>query len=577
MFESAELGHEIDHERYAADEPRVRRALLAAQYEIVKLAAFPVVILIAGVDGAGKGDTVNMLNEWMDPRHIQTNAMRPVVDPLDGRPPMWRFWSPLPPSGRFAIFVGSWYSQPLVKRVYREIDSNELDRQITGIKRFEQMLTDEGTLLIKFWLHLSKDQQRKRFEKFSKRKKTAWRVRDTDWKHLKHYKRFVSVAHHLIRDTSTPDAPWIVLEGNDDRYRNLTVATTILAALKQRLEATKVATAEKAARAAEAAAAAAVVAAATAAAAAAVLTATAAPVETPPTAATAAAAAAAAKSATAATAATAAATATDATAADAGPPGEPMAESEEIEPTRRQMSIDGISVLDRLELDQVLDKKAYRDQLECWQGRLNLATQHRRFDKISVIAAFEGCDAAGKGGAIRRVTQALDARNYDVIPVGPPTDEEKTRPYLWRFWRHLPARGRMKIFDRSWYGRVLVERVEGYCEPRDWARAYGEINDFETELVTNDTVLVKFWLQISKDEQLRRFEERVATPHKQHKITNEDWRNRERWDDYYRAVSEMFERTSSEHAPWTLVEANNKYFARVKVLRTLVHAIEAML
>ncbi|MEO8705422.1 MAG: polyphosphate:AMP phosphotransferase, partial [Kofleriaceae bacterium] len=184
-------------------------------------------------------------------------------------------------------------------------------------------------------------------------------------------------------------------------------------------------------------------------------------------------------------------------------------------------------------------------------------------------------DAAGKGGAIRRVTQALDARKYDVIPIASPTDEEKARPYLWRFWRQIPERGRMTIFDRSWYGRVLVERIEKFCSDADWMRAYGEINDFEEQLVRNGAVVVKFWLQVSKDEQLRRFKEREEVGFKQHKITDEDWRNREHWDDYNTAVCEMIDRTSTELAPWTLVEANDKYFARIKVIRTLVEAIEA--
>jgi polyphosphate kinase 2 (PPK2 family) len=233
-----------------------------------------------------------------------------------------------------------------------------------------------------------------------------------------------------------------------------------------------------------------------------------------------------------------------------------------------------VSVLDRLDLDQTLDKDQYNDELSLLQGRLNLATRHRRFEKLSIVAAFEGCDAAGKGGAIRRVTQALDARKYDVIPIAAPSDEEKARPYLWRFWRQIPQRGRIAIFDRSWYGRVLVERIEGFCSVPDWGRAFAEINDFEEQLAKNRTIVIKFWLQISKEEQLRRFEEREATPHKQHKITDEDWRNREKWDAYNVAVCEMFDRTSTELAPWTLVEANNKYFARLKVLRTMVETIE---
>ncbi len=490
MFESAELGHTIDKERYAKEEPELRHALLTTQYELVKKAEFPVVILLGGVDGAGKGETLNLLNEWMDPRHIQTNAMRPVPDDPE-RPHMWRFWRALPPKGRIAAFVGSWYSQPLLKRVYGESKSGKLDQQIDDILRFERMLANEGTLLLKFWLHLSKKGQEKRFRALAKSKKTAWRVQDTDWKHLDMYKRFQAVSEHLIRATSTAEAPWTIVEGADERYRNLTVGRSILDAMRKRLDAPK--------------------------------------------------------------------------------PAEGVAAPPRIEP------IDGVSVLDRLELDRPLDKKAYEDELAKQQGRLNTLTRQNRFDKFSMVAAFEGCDAAGKGGAIRRVTQSLDARKYDVIPIAAPTDEEKARPYMWRFWRHLPERGRIAIFDRSWYGRVLVERVEGYCSHADWMRGYEEINDFERQLVKNRTIVVKFWLQISKDEQLRRFKEREAIAFKQHKLTDEDWRNREKWDDYNSAVCEMIDRTSTQEVPWTLVGANNKYSARIDVLTRIGDAIEAAL
>jgi polyphosphate kinase 2 (PPK2 family) len=186
-------------------------------------------------------------------------------------------------------------------------------------------------------------------------------------------------------------------------------------------------------------------------------------------------------------------------------------------------------------------------------------------------------DAAGKGGAIRRVTAAVDARLYHTIPVAAPTDEERAQPYLWRFWRHVPRKGRITIYDRSWYGRVLVERIEGFCSEADWMRAYAEINDFEEQLAANGAIVLKFWLQISKEEQLRRFKEREATRFKRFKITAEDWRNREKWSAYQEAAADMIERTSTDRAPWTLIEANDKYHARVKVLSTLVQAIESAL
>lgn len=497
MFESAELGHEIEEERYEAEVPRLRSELLAAQYELVKKQTFSAVILIAGVDGAGKGDTLNTLNEWMDPRHLQTTALRPVNDGLDGRPPMWQFWRALPKKGGLAVFVGSWYTAPLLRRVYRETTTAELDQEIDDILRFEKMLIDEGTLVLKFWLHLTKEQQRKRFKKLEKDGRTAWRVGPNDWKHRAMYRKFQSTAQHLLRGTSTAGAPWLIVEGTDERYRNMTIGTAILEALRAALV--------------------------------------------------------------------------------ARPAGEPTRSPVVEQAPRVFVPLDGKTVLDALELDHPITRDEYQDELERLQGRLNMATRRKRFDKRSVVAVFEGADAGGKGGAIRRVTQALDARKYEVIPIAAPSDEEKARPYLWRFWRQVPQRGRIAIFDRSWYGRVLVERVEEYCSVSDWARAYGEINDFEEQLIDNDIVVVKFWLQVSKDEQLRRFEERQQVEYKQHKITDEDWRNREKWDAYHDAVCEMIDRTSTEAAPWTLIGANNKHHARLEVLRGMVEAIESAL
>ncbi|MDP1716731.1 MAG: polyphosphate:AMP phosphotransferase, partial [Burkholderiales bacterium] len=238
---------------------------------------------------------------------------------------------------------------------------------------------------------------------------------------------------------------------------------------------------------------------------------------------------------------------------------------------------DNLNVLRALKLDQPLTKADYGKQLEKWQGRLNVLSRHPRFKNISVVMVFEGNDAAGKGGAIRRLTGALDARSYHSVPVAAPTEEERAQPYLWRFWRHVPRHGRITIFDRSWYGRVLVERVEGFCSEGDWMRAYTEINDFEQQLTRQNIVVVKYWLAISKDEQLRRFKAREKVAFKHFKITADDWRNRKKWNDYELAICDMVDRTSTSIAPWTLVEANNKYYARLKVLKTLCQSIESAL
>ncbi|MCF4167718.1 polyphosphate:AMP phosphotransferase [Zavarzinia compransoris] len=234
-------------------------------------------------------------------------------------------------------------------------------------------------------------------------------------------------------------------------------------------------------------------------------------------------------------------------------------------------------VLSALDLSLSLSSKDYDDELPRWQGRLAELSREKKLRKRGIVVAFEGYDAAGKGGAIRRVAAALDPRFYRIIPVGAPTDEERSHPYLWRFWRHVPQQGRMAIFDRTWYGRVLVERVENLLAEADWRRAYAEINEFEQELVENGLIIVKFFLVVSPGEQLKRFRAREKVPFKRYKITPDDWHNREKRKDYDTAIIEMVQRTSSELAPWTLVEAENKRFARIKVLKTLVETMEAAL
>jgi polyphosphate:AMP phosphotransferase len=238
---------------------------------------------------------------------------------------------------------------------------------------------------------------------------------------------------------------------------------------------------------------------------------------------------------------------------------------------------DPVTLLDKLDLTKSLSKPEADAQVDRLQPRLNVLVGKLQKRKKSAILVFEGPDAAGKGGAIRRITWALDSRSYRLIPIGPPSDEERAHHYLWRFWRHLPRRGRLTIFDRSWYGRVLVERVEGFASEAEWRRAYQEINEFERELGQAGVILIKFWLHITGDEQLRRFEERGRNPAKRYKLTTEDYRNRQQANQYEAAAAEMIARCSPPNAPFTLVEANDKRFARVKVLQTICDQLEAAL
>jgi polyphosphate kinase 2 (PPK2 family) len=236
-----------------------------------------------------------------------------------------------------------------------------------------------------------------------------------------------------------------------------------------------------------------------------------------------------------------------------------------------------LTVLSKLDMDKQLSKKDYSQKLKKHQAKLNLLHQKAREQGVSTLLVFEGWDAAGKGGAIRRITQALEARNCRVRPFSAPNDEERAHHYLWRFWRHLSRAGRFTIYDRSWYGRVLVERVEGFATEAEWRRAYAEINEFESELIEHGIVLIKFWLHITKQEQFIRFKEREQIPYKRWKLTNEDWRNREKWDQYELAVNDMVQCTSTRKAPWILVEGNDKRYARVKVIGTVCDKLEQAL
>ncbi|HEX5863132.1 MAG TPA: polyphosphate:AMP phosphotransferase, partial [Casimicrobiaceae bacterium] len=373
-----------------------------------------------------------------------------------------------------------------------EIDADRLPSHVQSIREYEQMLSDERLVLLKFWIHLSKAAQKKRLEDLERDPCTSWRVTRADWKAYRIYSESHHLWEHLLRETSTGVAPWYVIEGVDERYRYLTVGKILLDALRATL-ALKPATPKHA----------------------------------------------------------------------IAPPAPSV--------------VDNVKLIRELDLSTKLSVKVYDRELEKYQGKLARNTRHKRFAKRSLIMVFEGVDAAGKGGAIRRVTGALDARQYVSVPVASPTAEERAYPYLWRFWQHVPPLGGITIFDRSWYGRVLVERVEGYCGVSDWMRAYDEINQFEEQLAEGGAIVVKLWLQISKAEQLRRFKAREHTSFKRFKITADDWRNRKKWNAYEQAVCDMVDRTSTEIAPWTLVEAEDKRYARIKVLKTINAAVKRAL
>ncbi|MBS0319944.1 MAG: polyphosphate:AMP phosphotransferase [Proteobacteria bacterium] len=489
MLEIAEVGRTISERAYKRALPDLREALLAAQFDLAKAARGPLLVLLAGIEGGGRSETANRLTAWMDPRHIRTMAFGPRTPEEDAHPIAWRYWRALPARGTIGLFMNAWYRE--VARYHgRPNGYARFEYLLDEIRRHETMLAADGFLILKLWFHLSPEAAATRLEELQQdrnRLEPVGRAR----KAMDAYFARRAVWEELLRQTSTPHAPWHIVEGADPRYRDLATGRLVLDALRA-------AAAPRARRAA------------------------------------------------------------------------PRA-------TRVGAASIGITLLDTLDLDARMTDAQYDDALPALQQKLARLTRRKRFRKHALVLVFEGVDAAGKGGAIRRVTGALDARQYQIVPVSAPNEEEKLYPYLWRFWRHVPRKGGITLFDRSWYGRVLVERVEGYCTPADWHRAYGEINQFEENLVAGDIVICKFWLQVSKGEQLARFRSRQKTAFKQFKITADDWRNRKRWADYRAAANDMIERTSSEIAPWTLVAADDKRCARVQVLQTIVDRLDAAL
>lgn len=462
--------------------PNLRQQLLSVQRDLASHNK-PVIIVFAGVDGAGKSEIVNLLNEWMDPRWLITCAYDAPSEEERQRPEFWRYWRDLPPAGQIGLFQSAWYSRPLVQHVQGNLSKAELNAQLERINLFEETQIRDGAVVLKFWLHLDKEAQEKRFKKLEKKPATAWKVTEQDWQNLAMYDEFINTAEHMIR-RSNGLSQWHIVPGNNFRQCAVDVATTILEEITGAINQPKLFT----------------------------------------------------------------------------------------PPPRKAWS--GPNYLDNLASDLELSKTDYKEQLADWQAKLNQLQRTAKQRRVSTIMALEGWDAAGKGGAIRRVIHPMQARDYSVIPIAAPTKQELAHQYLWRFWQHLPAAGKVTIFDRTWYGRVLVERVEGFAKEHEWERAYEEIVEFENELTAHGIALCKFWVHITKDEQLRRFEDRGNTPHKSWKLTDEDWRNRDKWDDYVAAVNELVDRTSTQQAPWTLVEGNDKNYARVKIIQTVCETLE---
>jgi polyphosphate:AMP phosphotransferase len=468
----------------------LRDQLLDAQFELKKSRAFALVLIVTGLPGAGRSESVNRLIEWLDPKLISVHALGAPNADERHRPVMWRYWQALPERGRALIHFSGWYDHYLREELADPGMAKARER-----RRFERIVAHERILradrvrVVKMHLHIAKSLQRKRLAALAGDPLTAWRVTAEDRWAAEHYGRVERVMERCLSATSHSAAEWHVIDGSDPCARELEVGRILLEDMRAGLE----------------------------------------------------------------------------EAQRSGPQGRPLVSPR---PTARLPSHQKGADLERDEYEEELAKQ---------QRRLALLTRSKPFRKRSLVLAFEGMDAAGKGGAIRRLIHALDARQYRVVPISAPTEEELSYPYLWRFWQHVPARGRIAIFDRSWYGRVLVERVRGLTPEPDWRRAYGEIREFELQLAERKVVISKFWLQIGLDEQRQRFEARDGNPLKRFKVDPEDWENRRFYDGYQLAAREMIAKTDMPYAPWTVVEADDKRHARVKVLQTVCDALEAAL
>ncbi len=486
MFEEAEADPQLSQEEFKKIEQHLRIQLVNEQYRHIALQDRALLILVAGIDGAGKGETINLLNEWMDPRHIHTIAFPEASREDRAYPDARRFWMKLPAKGEIGIVFGSRYTALFAEAARKHQNLEHLEQEIRFVKRFESTLAANGVQILKLWFHLSKEAQQARINDLLSNPSTAWQVDKLDLRVRKKFNAIRRASQLILDGTDAPHTPWVVIPSADPKLRMVRTAQAVLASLK--VGAIKV----------------------------------------------------------------------------------PVFH----EPDSVPITTSKVNLLEHLDDNAKLSKADYETQILPLQNRLAQLVRDKSFKKRALALVFEGADAAGKGGAIRRVTRAIDARQFDVMAVSAPTPPEMSRPYLWRFWRNVPRRGRIAIFDRSWYGRVLVERVEKLIARAAWTRAYDEINDFEQQMVEKGTIVLKFWLAVTPAEQLKRFKERTHSPFKQFKITAEDWRNRRKAKAYSVAANEMFTHTNTALAPWHILPANDKHYARVEVLKAIIKALE---
>lgn len=511
------------------------------------------VVLFEGWNGAGRGGRISDLLYELDARatsvHVadkydakQAKAFHKMGQGVTGFfPQMQQFWKALDMRGNMTIFDRGWYdiaASQIFNASSKEDPKEILARSVASFEAFEKQLFDDGYIVVKFFLHISKRTQAQRLRALGENEATSWRLEKGALKQVKAYDEYYRIFDELLSCTNFDHSQWMLVNSEDRRRCNMTIANTLVNALDQAINGGVDPEAKAAAQKAQANSAGLV--------------------------------------------------------ADVGEDERTRSAEEqsavregnellarkqaELAPLGSRFPIEpGYPTLKGADYHLSLDQETYRRELKIEQKRLYELELEMYLKRVPLMIMFEGQDAAGKGGAIKRVAQALDARSYVIFPSPAPTRPELMHPFLWRYWTRLPKAGHVGIYDRSWYGRVLVERVEGFASPKEWARAYDEINEFERDLVDWGAILLKFWVEIDRDEQLARFNARASDPRKQWKITDEDWRNRDKYPQYREAVEDMFRLTSTEYAPWVILESNDKLYARIKTLKFINRALERRL
>lgn len=464
--------------------------LLFSNQNRIKESGLPVVVLVEGWGTAGKGTLIGRVINNIDPRFYKVATFDMPTADEKRRPFLHRYFEALPEAGKFRFYNTGWMNEIVNERITGKMSDSFYEKRIASIRRFERQLNDNGYLLLKFFMHIPEEEQKKRIEELLSRVDTKWRVGDEDLWQNKHYKQCQKVIEKYIDDTDVSSSPWYIIDAASEKWAELQVLERMNEGIEIALSNSTMAV--------------------------------------------------------------------------------PLLQN--TFPLVKMRKLAEIP----LECKALTDEE-YKKKLGKLQDKLKDLHNRLYRKRVPLIIAYEGWDAAGKGGNIKRIAEALDPRGYEVHPIASPEPHEKARHYLWRFWTRLPKDGHVAIFDRTWYGRVMVERIEGFCSENDWKRAYNEINEFEKELDDWGAVIIKFWVQIDKDTQLERFNDRQNTPEKRWKITEEDWRNREKWDLYEQAVDEMIQKTSTKFAPWHILESTDKKYARIKALEIVVEELEKRL